>query len=54
MEHQQGSVVRVGSGGGPVERSSDHFPVIDHGEPVVEFVATLEAQSADVLYSQWF
>ena len=43
MNHQQGFVVGVGGRGRPIEGSSDHFAVIDHGELVVEFVSAGEA-----------
>ena len=47
MDHQQGFVVGVGSRGRPIEGSSDHFAVVDHGELVVELVSAGEAWGAD-------
>ena len=46
MDHKQGFVVGVGSRGRPVERSCDHCAVVDHGELVVQFVASSEARGA--------
>ena len=49
MDYQQGFVVGVCCGWRPVETASDHRFVVDHGELVVEFVATGEAGCADPL-----
>ena len=38
----------------PVEASSNHGFVVDHGKLVVELVATGEFWRADALYLQWF
>ena len=54
MDHQQGFVVGVGSRGRPIEGSSDHFAVVDHGELVMQLVAAGEAWRADALCLQWF
>ena len=54
MNDQQGFVVGVSSRGRPVEGSCDHGFVIDHGELVVQLVATGEARGADALLLQWF
>ena len=43
MNHQQGFVVGVSSGGLPAEASSDHGFVGDHGDLVMELVAILNA-----------
>ena len=40
MDRQQCFIVGVSSGWAPVEGSCDHFAVVDHGELVVELVAT--------------
>ena len=55
MDHQQGFVVGVCRRGRPVEGSCDYGFVIDHGELVVELVATGEARGADPLQAmlQW-
>ena len=42
MDHQQGFIVGVSSRGRPVEGSCDHGFVIDHGELVVQLLATCE------------
>ena len=54
MNDQQGFVVGVSSGGRPVEAPRDHCFVVDHGELVVELVATGKAGGADALYLQCF
>ena len=54
MNDEQGFVVGVCSRGRPVEGSCDHGFVIDHGELVVQFVATGEARGADSHLLQWF
>ena len=54
MDHQQGFIVGVSSRGRPVEGSGDHFAVVDHGELVVELVATDEAGGGEALYLQCF
>ena len=38
MDHHQGFVIGVSSGGRPVEGSCDHFLVVDHGELVVDIL----------------
>ena len=43
MDDQQGFVVGVSSGGRPIEAPRDYCFVVDHGELVVEFVATGKA-----------
>ena len=47
MNHEQCFVVGVSSRGRPVETASDHCFVVDHGEFVVQLVATGKAGSAD-------
>ena len=47
MDDQQGFVVGVSSGGRPIEAPRDHCFVVDHGELVVEFVATGKAGGAE-------
>ena len=47
MDHQQGFVVGVGSRGRPIEGSSDHFAVVDHGELVMELVVAGKVRGAD-------
>ena len=54
MDHQQGFIVGVSSRGRPIEGTSDHSFVVDHGELVVQFVATGEARGADALLLQQF
>ena len=54
MDHQQGFVVGVSSGGAPIEAPSDHCFVVDHGELVVQFVAAGEARGADAQRLQCF
>ena len=44
----------MSSRGLPVEGSRDHSFVIDHGELLVELVASGEARGADTLSLQWF
>ena len=44
----------MGGTGRPVERSRDHRFVVDHGELVVQLVATGEVWGADALYLQSF
>ena len=43
MDHQQGFIVGVSSGGRPIEGTSDHSFVVDHGELVMQLVAAGEA-----------
>ena len=50
MDHQQGFVVGVSSGGRPIEAPRDHCIVVDHGELVMQLVAASEARGADALY----
>ena len=38
MDHQQGFVVGVSSGGRPIEGSRDHRFVVDHGELVMQLL----------------
>ena len=38
MDHQQGFVVGVSSGGQPIEGSRDHGLVIDHSELVIDIL----------------
>ena len=38
MDHQQGFIVGVSSGGRPIERSCDHGFVVDHGELVIDIL----------------
>ena len=52
MDDQKGFIIGVGSCGCPVEGSSDHCFVVDHGELVVELVAAGEAWGADALCLQ--
>ena len=54
MDHQQGFVVGVSSGGRPIEAPRDHCSVVDHRELVVQLVATGEAWGADALCLQVF
>ena len=54
MDHQQGFVVGVSSRGAPIERTCDNSFVIDHGELVMQLVATGEVWGADALLLQWF
>ena len=54
MDHQQGFVVGVSSRGRPIEGSSDHFAVVDHGELVVQLVAAGETRGVDHLSLQCF
>ena len=54
LDHQQGFVVGVCRRGAPIEGSRDHGLVVDHGELVVQLVATGEAGGTDALYLQWF
>ena len=54
MDHQQGFIVGVSSGGRPVEGSCDNCFVVDHGELVVELVAAGKAGGAYSLLMQWF
>ena len=49
VDHQKGFVVGVCSRGRPVERSRDHFAVIDHRKLVMQLVAAGEARGADAL-----
>ena len=35
MDHQKGFVVGVSGGGRPIERTCDHFAVIDHSNQAV-------------------
>ena len=49
MDHQQGFVIGVCRREAPIEAPSDYGFVVDHGELVVEFVATGEAGGADLL-----
>ena len=51
---QQGFVVGVCCRRRPVEGSSDHFELVDHGELVVQLVAVGEAWSADTKLLLWF
>ena len=53
MDHQQGLVVGMSSRGRPIERARDHYFVVDHGELVMQLVATGEARGVDALYLQW-
>ena len=46
MDHQQGFVVGVSSGGALIQASSDHCFVIDHGELVVDIL--------EMCLSAWF
>ena len=50
VDHQQGFVVGVSRGGRPVERSSDHFAVVDHRELVMQLVAAGESWCANALH----
>ena len=52
MDHQQGFIVGVSGSGRPVEGSSDHFFVVDHGELVMQLVASSEARGANALLLQ--
>ena len=54
MDHQKGFIVGVCRRERPVEGSGDHFAVVDHGELVVQLVATGKAWGADALCLQWF
>ena len=54
MNHQQGLIVGVGRRWAPVEAVCDHGFVVDHGELVVQLVATSKARGADALCLQWF
>ena len=54
MNHQQGFVVGVSSGGRPIEAPRDNCFDVDHGELVVQLVSTRKAGSADALLLQWF
>ena len=54
MDHQQGFVVGVSSGGRPIEAPRDHCFVVDHGKFVVEFVSTGKVGGADSMLLQWF
>ena len=45
MDNQQRFIVGVSSGGRPIETASDHGFVVDHGELVMEFVATGESRN---------
>ena len=47
MDHQQGFVVGVSSGGRPIERTCDNRFVIDHGELVVQPVTPRKARAAN-------
>ena len=55
MDYQQCFVAGVSSGGAPIEAPSDHCFVIDHGELVVQLVATGKAGGADAFegWIQW-
>ena len=48
VDHQNGFVVGVGGRGGPVERSCDHFFVVDYSELVMQHVAAGEAWGANI------
>ena len=52
VDHQQGFIVGMSSGGGPIEGTSDHRFVVDHRELVVQLVATGKAGGADLLLLQ--
>ena len=52
MDHQQGLIVGVGGRGAPIERTSDHRFVVDHGELVMQLVAAGEARGLLVLPSE--
>ena len=54
MDHQQGFIVGVSSGGRPIEAPRDHGFVVDHGELVVQLVSTGKAGGADALCLQVF
>ena len=54
MNHQQGLIGGVGRRWAPVEAACDHGFVVDHGEFVVQLVATGKASGADPLLLQWF
>jgi len=54
VDHQQGFIVGVCCRRRPVEGSCDHGFVIDHGELVVQLVATGETGGADASCLQWF
>ena len=54
MDHQQGFIVGVSSGGRPIEAPPDHGFVVDHGELVVQLVSTGKAGGADALCLQVF
>jgi len=54
VNHQQGFIVGICGSGRPVEAACDHCFVIDHGELVVQFVATSETGCANALLLQWF
>ena len=54
MDHQQGFIVGVSSGGRPIEGTSDHRFVIDHHELVVEIVTARQAVCAAAKYLLWF
>ena len=46
MDDYQGFVIGMGSRWRPVEAAGDHFPLIDHGELVMELV--------EMCLSVWF
>jgi len=54
VDHQQGFVVGVSSGGLLIERTCDHCFVIDYGELVVQLVIARKARAANALPLQWF
>ena len=54
VDKQQGFIVGVSSGRRPVEGSRDDCAVVDHGELVVQLVATGKAGGADAQLLQWF
>ena len=54
MDNQQRFIVGVSSGGRPVEAARDVGFVVDHGELVVQLVATGKAWGADALLWQLF
>ena len=53
MDHQQGFVVGVSSRGRPVEASCNDCFLVDHGELVMQLVASGEAWGADSMLLQW-
>ena len=54
MEHQPGFIVGVSSRVRPIEAPSEHGFVVDHGELVVQLVASGDAGGTDALLLQWF